>query len=337
MIKMKRCAINGFGRIGRLFFRAVYDNFWNDLDIVSINDLFEPKYLAYVLKYDTVFGRFNGKLEAKEHSLVIGGKEIPVTAERDPANLPHAKNDIDVVVESTGFFTAREGASKHLTAGAKRVLISAPATNPDITVVLGCNDDKIKPEHKLISNASCTTNCLAPVVKVLHENFKIKYGLMTTIHSYTNDQSNVDIARSGAPEKMIRGRAAAQNMIPTSTGAAKAIGLVFPDLSGKLDGIAIRVPTVDGSVVDLKAVVDKRCTAEEINSKMKEAANNSLKGILEYTEDPIVTSDIVGNPYSSIFSSIWTKAIEDEVFVLSFYDNEWGFSNRMAELIIKRL
>ena len=333
----KRVAINGFGRIGRLFFRAVYDNFWNDINIVSINDLFEPKYLAYVLRYDTVFGRFKGKVEVKEKALVIDGKEIPVTAERDPTNLPHSNNDIDVVVESTGFFTAREGASKHLTAGAKRVLISAPATNPDITVVLGCNDDKITNEHKLISNASCTTNCLAPVVKVLNDNFKIKYGLMTTIHSYTNDQSNVDIARAGAPEKMIRGRAAAQNMIPTSTGAAKAIGLVFPELSGKLDGIAMRVPTVDGSVVDLKAVVEKKCSAEEINMKMKEAANGSLKGILEYTEDPIVSSDIIGNPHSSIFSSIWTKTIEDEVFVLSYYDNEWGFSNRMAELIIKRL
>jgi glyceraldehyde 3-phosphate dehydrogenase len=333
----KRVAINGFGRIGRLFFRAVYDNFWNDIDLVSINDLFEPKYLAYVLRYDTVFGRFKGKVEVKEKALVIDGKEIPITAERDPANLPHSNNGIDVVVESTGFFTAREGASKHLTAGAKRVLISAPATNPDITVVLGCNDHKITNEHKLISNASCTTNCLAPVVKVLNDNFKIKYGLMTTIHSYTNDQSNVDIARSGGPEKMIRGRAAAQNMIPTSTGAAKAIGLVFPELSGKLDGIAMRVPTVDGSVVDLKAIVENKCTAEEINMKMKEAANNSLKGILEYTDDPIVSSDIVGNPHSSVFSSIWTKTIEDEVFVLSYYDNEWGFSNRMAELIIKRL
>jgi glyceraldehyde 3-phosphate dehydrogenase len=333
----KRVAINGFGRIGRLFFRAVYDNFWNDIDIVSINDLFEPKYLAYVLKYDTVFRRFDGKVEAKEKSLVIGGKEIPITAERDPANLPHAKNNIDVVVESTGFFTARDGATKHLTAGAKRVLISAPATNPDITVVLGCNDDKIKPEHKLISNASCTTNCLAPVVKVLHESFKIKYGLMTTIHSYTNDQSNVDIARSGAPEKMIRGRAAAQNMIPTSTGAAKAIGEIYPDLKGKLDGIAIRVPTVDGSIVDLKAIVEKSCTAADVNAKMKQYAENSLKGILYYSEDPIVSSDIIGDPHSSVFSSIWTKVINDEVFVLSYYDNEWGFSNRMAELIIKRL
>ncbi len=333
----KRVAINGFGRIGRLFFRAVYDNFWNDIDIVSINDLFEPKYLAYSLKYDTVFGRFKGKVEAKEKSLVIGSKEIPITAERDPANLPHGSKSVDVAVESTGRFTDRDGASKHLTAGAKRVLISAPATNPDITVVLGCNDAKITNEHKILSNASCTTNCLAPVVKVLHENYKIKYGLMTTIHSYTNDQTTADIARAGDASKMIRGRAAASNMIPTSTGAAKAIGLVFPELKGKLDGIAMRVPTLDGSVVDLKAIVENRCTVEDINSKMKEASNNSLKGILEYTDDPIVSSDIIGNSHSSIFNGLWTKVVEDEVFVLSWYDNEWGFSNRMAELIIKRL
>ncbi len=333
----KRVAINGFGRIGRLFFRAVYDNYWNDIDIVSINDLFEPKYLAYSLKYDSVFGRFKGKVESTENSLIIDGKNIPITAERDPANLPHASNNIDVAVECTGRFVNREGASKHLIAGAKRVLISAPATDPDITVVLGCNDDKITSDHKIISNASCTTNCLAPVVKVLNENFKIKYGLMTTIHSYTNDQTTGDIARSGNPDKMIRGRAAAQNMIPTSTGAAKAIGLVFPELKGKLDGIAIRVPTIDGSVVDLKVIVENRCTAEEINSKMKEASNDSLKGILEYVDDPIVSSDVIGNSHSSVFNGLWTKVVEDEVFVLSWYDNEWGFSNRMAELIIKKL
>ncbi|MFX1322109.1 MAG: type I glyceraldehyde-3-phosphate dehydrogenase [Promethearchaeota archaeon] len=333
----KRVAINGFGRIGRLFFRAVYDNYWNDIDIVSINDLFEAKYLAYALKYDSVFGRFKGTVEARDSALVIDNKEIPITAERDPANLPHASKNVDVAVESTGRFVDRNGASKHLTAGAKRVLISAPATDPDITVVLGCNDDKLTSDHKIISNASCTTNCLAPVVKVVHDNFKIKYGLMTTIHSYTNDQTIADIARSGTPEKMIRGRAAAQNMIPTSTGAAKAIGLVFPDLKGKLDGIAIRVPTLDGSVVDLKVVVENRCTADDVNSKMKEASNSSLKGILEYTEDPIVSSDIIGNSHSSIFNSLWTKIVEDEVFVLSWYDNEWGFSNRMAELIVKKL
>ncbi len=333
----KRVAINGFGRIGRLFFRAVYDNFWNDIDVVSINDLFEPKYLAYALKYDSVFGRFKGKVESTENSLIIDGKNIPITAERDPAALPHASNNIDVAVESTGRFVNREGASKHLTAGAKRVLISAPATDPDITVVMGCNDDKLTSDHKIISNASCTTNCLAPIVKVLQESVKIKYGIMTTIHSYTNDQSTADIARAGTPEKMIRGRAAAANMIPTSTGAAKAIGLVFPELQGKLDGIAMRVPTPDGSVVDLKAVVENPISAAEINAKMREAANGSLKGILDYTDDPIVSSDIVGNPHSSVFSSLWTKVINDEVSVLSWYDNEWGFSNRMAELIIKKL
>lgn len=333
----KRIAINGFGRIGRLFFRAIYDNYWNDIDVISINDLFEPKYLAYALKYDSVFGKFKGKVESTDTSLIIDGKNIPITAERDPANLPHSSNDIDVAAECTGRFVNRDGASKHLTAGAKRVLISAPATDPDITVVLGCNDDKITSDHKIISNASCTTNCLAPVVKVLQENFKIKHGLMTTIHSYTNDQTTGDIARAGTPDKMIRGRAAAANMIPTSTGAARAIGLVFPELKGKLDGIAVRVPTLDGSVVDLKAVVENRCTAEELNSKMRDASNNSLKGILDYVEDPIVSSDIIGNSHSSIFNSLWTKVIEDQIFVLSWYDNEWGFSNRMAELIIKRL
>ncbi|MFX1401627.1 MAG: type I glyceraldehyde-3-phosphate dehydrogenase [Promethearchaeota archaeon] len=323
--------------MGRLFFRAVHDKFWNDIDIVSINDLFEPKYLAYALRYDTVFGRFKGKIEAREKSIVIDGKEIPITAERDPTNLPHGDKNVDVAVESTGRFTDREGASKHLIAGAKRVLISAPATNPDITVVLGCNDDKITTEHKIVSNASCTTNCLAPIVKVLHENYVIKYGLMTTIHSYTNDQTTADIARSGDASKMIRGRAAASNMIPTSTGAAKAIGLVFPDLKGKLDGIAMRVPTLDGSVVDLKAIVERKCSAEEVNAKMKEASETTLKGILDYVDDPIVSSDIIGNSHSSVFNSLWTKVIEDEVFVLSWYDNEWAFSIRMGELILRRL
>ncbi|MFX1236620.1 MAG: type I glyceraldehyde-3-phosphate dehydrogenase [Promethearchaeota archaeon] len=331
----KKIAINGFGRIGRLFFRAAWGN--PGIDIVSINDLFEPKYLAYVLRYDTVFGRFKPSVEAKDGAIVVDGKEIPITAERDPANLPHSRNEIDVAVESTGIFVNREGASKHLTAGAKRVLISAPATDPDITVVLGCNDEKLTDDHKIISNASCTTNCLAPVVKVLNDNFKIKHGLMTTIHSYTNDQSNVDIARAGTPEKMIRGRAAAMNMIPTSTGAAKAIGLVFPELQGKLDGIAVRVPTVDGSVVDLKVVVENQCSAAEINAKMKEAAMGPLKGILEYVDDPIVSSDIIGNPHSSIFNSLWTKAVENQVSIMSWYDNEWGFSNRMVEMIVNKL
>jgi len=334
---MKRIAINGFGRIGRNFFRAVHDRYWNDIDVVSINDLFEPKYLAYVLKYDTVFGRFKGTIEAKEKSLIIDGKEIPVTAERDPANLPHGNNDIQVAVECTGFFTKREGATKHLEAGAKRVLISAPATNPDITVVLGCNDDKLTNEHKIISNASCTTNCLGPVVKVLNENFGIMNGIMTTIHSYTGDQITVDSARAGDPVKMIRGRAAGANIIPTSTGAAAAIGLVFPKLQGKLDGIAMRVPTPDGSVVDLKCNLETAASADEINAKMKEASMGSLKGILEYTDDPIVSSDIVGNPASSVFCSLWTSAIGNLAGVVSWYDNEWGYSNRLADLIVKKL
>lgn len=315
---MKKIAINGFGRIGRNFFRSVMANWKNDIDIVSINDLFEPKYLAYALKYDTVFGRFPGTVEAKEKSLVVNGKEIPITAERDPANLPHGSNNIDVVVESTGFFTGRDGAAKHLTAGAKRVLISAPATNPDITVVLGCNDDKLTDEHKIISNASCTTNCLGPVVKVLQDNYKIVSGIMTTIHSYTGDQVTVDTARAGAPIKMTRGRAAAANMIPTSTGAASAIGEVFPELKGKLDGIAIRVPTPDGSVVDLKCKVENAPTAEDINAKMKAAAQGELKGILDYIEDPIVSSDIVGNPHSSIFCPLWTNVIGDLVGIVSW-------------------
>ncbi|MFX0187834.1 MAG: type I glyceraldehyde-3-phosphate dehydrogenase [Candidatus Hodarchaeota archaeon] len=332
---VKRVSINGFGRIGRLFFRAAWGN--PDINIVSINDLFEPKYLAYALKYDTVFGRFKSSVSSSDKTLIIDGKEIPITAERDPENLPHAVNNIDVAVESTGRFVDRDGASKHLTAGAKRVLISAPATNPDMTVVMGCNDDKITSEHIIISNASCTTNCLAPVVKILHENFTIVNGIMTTIHSYTNDQSNVDIARAGSPDKMIRGRAAAMNMIPTSTGAAKAIGLVFPELQGKLDGIAVRVPTVNGSVVDLKANVDRSTTAAEINEKMKDASEGQLKGILEYSDDPIVSSDIIGNPHSSVFNGLWTKVIGNQISVMSWYDNEWGFSNRMAELIVKRL
>lgn len=332
----KRVAINGFGRIGRNFLRAVVENYPN-IEIVAINDLFEPKYLAYVLKYDSVFGRFKGNIEAKEHALTINGKDIPITAERDPANLPHSKNDIDIVVESTGFFVHREGAIKHLDAGANKVLISAPAKNPDITVVLGCNDDKITNEHKIISNASCTTNCLAPIVKVIDDNFTIINGMMTTVHSYTGGQNPVDTGKAGDPVKMIRGRACAVNIIPTSTGAAKAIGDVFPHLQGKLDGFAMRVPTVNGSVVDLKVNVDKITNEDEINGKMKEAADGPMKNILCYTDDPIVSTDIISDPHSSIFSSMWTKVIGKMISVVSWYDNEWGYSNRLADLIVKRL
>ncbi|MHA1729368.1 MAG: type I glyceraldehyde-3-phosphate dehydrogenase [Promethearchaeota archaeon] len=331
----KRVAINGFGRIGRNFFRAAQGN--SGLEIVSINDLFETKYLAYVLKYDSVFGPFKGTVEAKENSLVINGKEIPVTAERDPVNLSHARNEVDIALESTGFFTKRDGASKHLTAGAKKVLISAPAPDPDITVVIGCNDDKLTDEHKIISNASCTTNCLAPVVKVLKDNFGIQNGIITTIHSYTGAQKPVDTAMAGSPIKMIRGRACAANILPTSTGAAKAIGEVFPDLKGKMDGIAIRVPTPDGSVVDGKFVLENGTTAEEVNAKMKAAADGELKGILEYNPDPIVSMDIVGNPASSIFCPLWTKVYGTFVSVLSWYDNEWGYSNRLVDLIAEKL
>ncbi len=333
----KRISINGFGRIGRNFFRALSDKYPNDIEVVSINDLFEPKYLAYVLKYDSIFGRFQGTVEAKENALFVNGKEIPLRAERDPANLAHSSNNIDVAVECTGFFTKREGAAKHLEAGAKRVLISAPAVNPDFTVVIGCNDDKLTDEHKIISMASCTTNCLGPVVKVLNDNYKIQSGIMTTIHSYTGDQRTVDTARAGDPVKMIRGRGAAANILPTSTGAAKAIGIVFPELQGKMDGIAMRVPTPDGSVVDLKVNVENVPTAADVNAKMKEYANGQLKGILEYTDDAIVSSDIIGNPASSIFSSLWTKVIGSMIGVVSWYDNEWGFSNRMADLIVQKL
>ena len=332
---VKRVAINGFGRIGRLFFRTAWGN--PALEIVTINDLFEPKYLAYALKYDTVHGKFPGTVEARDGALIVDGKAIPITAERDPANLPHASNNIDVVLESTGFFVKREGAQKHLDAGAKKVLISAPAVNPDITVVIGCNDDKLTDEHKIISNASCTTNCLAPIVKVLHDNYTITQGIMTTTHSYTGNQKTVDTATAGDPIKMIRGRAAAQNIIPTSTGAAKAIGAVFPELNGKLDGIAMRVPTPNGSVVDLKVNLVNSTTAEDINAKMKAAAEGSLKGILEYTDDPIVSSDVIGNPASSIFCSLWTKAIGNLVSVVSWYDNEIGYSNRLADLIANKL
>jgi len=313
---VKRVAINGFGRIGRLFFRAAWGN--PALEIVSINDLFDPKYLAYALKYDTVHGKFPGTVESEEGALIVDGKRVPITAERDPANLPHAANNIDVVLESTGFFVKREGAQKHLDAGAKKVVISAPAVNPDITVVMGANDEKITDEHKIISNASCTTNCLAPIVKVLHDNYTITQGIMTTTHSYTGNQRTVDTATAGDPIKMIRGRAAAQNIIPTSTGAAKAIGAVFPELNGKLDGIAMRVPTPNGSVVDLKVNLANSTTAEDVNAKMKAAAEGALKGILEYTDDPIVSSDVIGNPASSIFCSLWTKAIGNLVSVVSW-------------------
>ena len=325
-----RVGINGFGRIGRNFFRACVDN--PDIEIVGINDLTDAHTLAHLLKYDSVHGRFSKNVEAKGNSIVVEGKEIEVTAIKDPAQLPWKDLDVDIVIESTGVFRDREGASKHLQAGAKKVIISAPGKNPDLTVVLGVNEENYDPEkHNIISNASCTTNCLAPIAKILHKEFGIIKGYMVTVHAYTNDQRILDL-----PHKDLRrARAAAVNIIPTTTGAAKAVGEVLPELKGKLDGTARRVPVADGSIVDLTVVVEKETTEEEINAKMKEYAEGEMKGILEYSEDPLVSQDIVGNPHSSIFDALSTKVIGGNfVHVSSWYDNEWGYSNRLKDLVL---
>ena len=323
--------INGFGRIGRNLLRAALGD--PEINFVAVNDLTDPKTLAHLLKYDSVHGRFEGEVEAGDGEIVVNGKAIKVLSERDPANLPWEELGVEVVIESTGIFTKRPGAEKHLKAGAKKVIISAPATDEDITIVLGVNDDKYDPaKHHIISNASCTTNCLAPVAKVLHEKFKINHGLMTTTHAYTNDQKILDLPHSD----LRRARAAAVSMIPTSTGAAKAVSLVLPELKGRLDGMAIRVPTQDVSVVDLVAEVDSEVTAEEVNTALREAAEGPLKGILEYTEEPLVSVDYLGNPASSTVDALSTKVIGTKmVKVLSWYDNEWGFSCRMVDMIKK--
>ena len=323
--------INGFGRIGRNLLRAALGD--PEINFVAVNDLTDPKTLAHLLKYDSVHGRFEGEVEAGDGEIVVNGKAIKVLSERDPANLPWEELGVEVVIESTGIFTKRPGAEKHLKAGAKKVIISAPATDEDITIVLGVNDDKYDPaKHHIISNASCTTNCLAPVAKVLHEKFKINHGLMTTTHAYTNDQKILDLPHSD----LRRARAAALSMIPTSTGAAKAVSLVLPELKGRLDGMAIRVPTQDVSVVDLVAEVDSEVTAEEVNTALREAAEGPLKGILEYTEEPLVSVDFLGNPASSTVDALSTKVIGTKmVKVLSWYDNEWGFSCRMVDMIKK--
>lgn len=307
-------------------------------DIVAINDLGDPKSLALLLKYDSVQGRFPGTVEVDGDSLVVNGKKVKVIAERNPAALPWKDLGVDVALESTGIFTKRAadgkpGYDSHLEAGARKVVISAPAKDsPDLTVVMGVNDDQLTGDHKCISNASCTTNCLAPMAKVLHENFGIQSGLMTTVHAYTNDQRVSDQYHSDPH----RARAAALNIIPTSTGAAKAVGLVLPELNGKLTGISLRVPVPAGSVTDLVVTLDKKVTAEEINAKMQEAAEGPLKGILQYNTDPIVSSDILGNTHSSIFDAAWTSVINDNmVKVLSWYDNEYGYSCRTADLIEK--
>ncbi len=326
-----KVAINGFGRIGRLVFKAMRND--RGIDVVAINDITDAPTLAHLLKYDSVHGRYPAAVHAEGDYLVTGDEKVRIFAEKDPSKLPWKELKVDIVIESTGIFTNREKMGLHLEAGAKRVLLTAPAKGElDNTVVMGVNDHTLKPEHKLVSNASCTTNCLAPVAKVLHESFGIKRGWMTTIHAYTNDQRILDL-----PHKDLRrARAAAANIIPTTTGAAKAVGLVIPALKGKLDGIALRVPVTDGSLVDLVAELGKPATADEVNAAMKKAAEGSLKGLLEYCEDPIVSSDIVGNPASSIFDSLSTKVMDGNfVKVLSWYDNEWGYSSRTVDLLKK--
>ncbi len=326
-----KVAINGFGRIGRLVFKVLQNE--KDIDVLVINDLTDTKTLAHLLKYDSVHGRFPVPVKAEGEYLVVDQRKIKILSERDPSQLPWKDMGIDFVIESTGVFRDRQKLSLHLQAGAKKVILTAPAKDElDNTVVMGVNDQTLTPDQKIVSNASCTTNCLAPVVKVLYENFGLKRGWMTTIHAYTNDQQILDL-----PHKDLRrARAAAANIIPTTTGAAKATGLVIPDLKGKLDGIAVRVPVADGSLVDLVAELEKDVSAEEINSAMKKAAESDLKGILEYCEDPIVSSDIVGNNYSSIFDSLSTRVMDKNLIkVISWYDNEWGYSVRTVDILKK--
>jgi glyceraldehyde 3-phosphate dehydrogenase len=324
---MTKVAINGFGRIGRLTYKVLLEN--KNIEVLAINDLTSPKTLAHLLKYDSVHGRFNGTVDSTEDSIVVNGKKIRIYAEKDPANLPWASLGIDVVLESTGIFTNPEGAGKHIQAGAKKVVISAPAKGDIVTVVLGVNDDILTGSETILSNASCTTNCLAPMAKVLDDNWGIEKGYISTIHAYTADQRLQDAPHSD----LRRARAAAYSIVPTSTGAAKAVGLVLPHLKGKLDGIALRVPIPNGSLTDLTCVLKKEATAEEINAAMKKAANGPMKGILEYTEDPIVSIDIVGNPHSCILDSALTSASGTLVKVVGWYDNEAGYSNRAADLI----
>ncbi len=326
-----KVGINGFGRIGRLVYRVVMNN--DAVDIVAVNDITDTKTLAHLLKYDSVHGIIGGPVTVNGDSITAGKDSFKVTAERDPAKLPWKELGVDIVIESTGLFTKRELAAKHLEAGAKSVLISAPSSDADGVFVFGVNDKSFdKNKHKIISIGSCTTNCLAPVAKVLNDTFGIKYGFMTTIHAFTNDQRILDL-----PHKDLRrARAAAVSAIPTSTGAAKAISQVIPELAGKLDGFAIRIPTPDGSLVDLTAVVEKTATIDAINQAMKKAAEGPMKGYLEYCSDPIVSVDVIHNPHSSVFDSLTTKVINGNlVKILSWYDNEWGFSNRMVDMLLK--
>ena len=326
---MKKIAINGFGRIGRMCFRSLINN--PHVEVVGINDLTDVKTLAHLLKYDSVHGRFSGTVDHNADSIVVNGKAIKIYAAKDPASLPWGDLGVEVVIESTGIFTDKESASKHIQAGAKKVIISAPATGAVKTIVLGVNDDQITAEDTVLSNASCTTNCLAPMAKVLHDKFGIEKGYITTIHAYTADQRLQD-----SPHKDLRrARAAALSMVPTSTGAAKAVGEVLPQLKGKLDGVAVRVPTPDGSMTDLVAVLKRDVTIEEVNAAMKEAAEGSMKGILEYCTDPIVSIDIVGNLHSCIFDAALTAVNGNLVKVMAWYDNEAGYSQRVCDLIAK--
>jgi glyceraldehyde 3-phosphate dehydrogenase len=324
-----RVGINGFGRIGRNFFRAARARD-ADVEIVAVNDIGDAKTMAHLLKHDSVLGVLDAKVEATEGAISVDGKEFKLLTERDPAALPWGDLGVQVVLESTGLFTKRDDAQKHLDAGAEKVIISAPASEPDVTLVLGVNDDAYdKDSHDIVSNASCTTNCVAPVAKVLNDSFGIVSGFMTTIHAYTNDQRILDL-----PHKDLRrARAAAINLIPTSTGAARAIGLVIPELKGKVDGVAIRAPVPDGSIVDLTAHVGREVTAEEVNARFQEVADEGpLEGVLLYSEDPLVSTDIIGSSYSSIFDSELTMTHGDEVKVFAWYDNEWGYSCRLVDL-----
>ncbi|WP_026461122.1 type I glyceraldehyde-3-phosphate dehydrogenase [Schaalia suimastitidis] len=323
-----RVGINGFGRIGRNFFRAALEQ-GADIEIVAVNDLTDTKTLAHLLKYDSILGRFTGEVSYDDESIIVNGKAIKVLAQRNPADLPWGELGVDVVVESTGFFTDGEKAKAHIDGGAKKVVISAPAKNVDGTFVMGVNEgDYNNDTMHIVSNASCTTNCLAPLAKVLHEEFGIVRGIMTTIHSYTGDQRVLDAPHGD----LRRARAAALNMIPTKTGAAQAVALVLPELKGKFDGLAVRVPTPTGSLTDLTFQAEREVSVDAVKAAVKKAAEGELKGILAYTEDPIVSTDIVGDPHSSVFDANETKVIGDLVKVLSWYDNEWGYSNRLVEL-----
>ncbi len=325
-----KIGINGFGRIGRNVFRAAYDKKLKDIEIVAVNDLTDPATLAYLLKHDSTFGNFKGEVSYTEDSIIVDGNKVKVFKETDPSKLPWKEMGVDIVIESTGRFTSKDGASRHLEAGAKKVIITAPAKNEDITIVMGVNEDKYDPKnHNIISNASCTTNCLAPVAKVLDEKFGIKRGLMTTVHSYTNDQRILDLPHSD----LRRARAAALNIIPTTTGAAKAVALVLPQLKGKLSGMSLRVPTPDVSITDLVADLNRKVTVEEVNKALKDAAEGELKGIMAYTEEPVVSMDFKGDSHSSIVDALSTMVIdEDMVKAVAWYDNEWAYSNRVVDL-----